>query len=205
MSDSNGYNNPEGQQSPFKLVEDILPTRAKNGIRAAYGIIGIAAIILGIALLVWPGRTLVVATVIIGIYFLISGVVRIVSSIVELGLPGGWRVLGVIVGILLIIAGIVCLKYVTMSAATLTIMFTIIVGIGWIMEGIMSLTEVSGSGSGWGIAYGIISIIAGFVLLCMPLASTVWLILFGAIALVVMGVFAVIRAFTFGRGSKQAA
>lgn len=205
MSDSNGYSNPEGQQSPFKLVEDILPTRAKNGIRAAYGIIGIAAIILGIALLVWPGRTLVVATVIIGIYFLISGVVRIVSSIVELGLPGGWRVLGVIVGILLIIAGIVCLKYVTMSAATLTIMFTIIVGIGWIMEGIMSLTEVSGSGSGWGIAYGIISIIAGFVLLCMPLASTVWLILFGAIALVVMGVFAVIRAFTFGRGSKQAA
>ncbi len=60
-------------------------------------------------------------------------------------------------------------------------------------------------GSGWAIAYGIISILAGFVLLCMPIASTVWLIIFGGCAMIVMGVFAIIRAFTFGRVSKNAA
>lgn len=202
----NQMNNPDYQdpqfmgQGPFKLMEGMLPQPAKNAVRAGYGIIGIAAVILGIALLVWPGKTLMVAAVILGIYFLISGVIRIVSAIVELGLPAGWRVLGIIVGILLVIGGVVVLKNVTVSTTMLAIMFTMIVGIGWIMEGVMALAESwRMPGSGWAIVYAIISILAGFVLLCMPLASTVWLIIFGGCALIVMGVFAVIRAFQFGR------
>ncbi|RSX54856.1 hypothetical protein D2E26_0910 [Bifidobacterium dolichotidis] len=190
---------------PFHLVEEHLPTGAKNMIRAAYAIIGIVAVACGVCLLVWPGATLVVATVILGIYFLVSGVVRVISSIVELGLPAGWRVLGVIVGILLVIGGIVVLKNITLSTGMLAVMFTLIVGIGWILEGVMALAESwSLPNSGWAIAYAIISILAGFVLLCMPLAGTLWLILFGGIALVVLGIFAVIRAFTFGRAKKNA-
>ncbi|KFI59581.1 HdeD family acid-resistance protein [Bifidobacterium gallicum] len=209
MSDRN-YNNAGYQDQymgygPFRLVEEHLPTGAKNLVRAAYGIIGLAAVACGICLLVWPGKTLFVATIILGIYFLVSGVVRIVSSIVELGLPAGWRVLGVIIGILLVIGGIVVLKNATLSEGLLAIMFTLIVGIGWILEGVMALTESwSMPSSGWAIAYAIISILAGFVLLCMPLASTVWLIIFGGCALVVMGIFSVVRAFTFGRASKNA-
>lgn len=202
MNTSNGYGN---NQHPFHLVEDLLPQSAKNGIRAAYGIIGVVAVILGICLLVWPGKTLMVATVVLGIYFLISGIVRIVSSIVELGLPGGWRVLGIIIGILLVIGGIIVLKNVTLSTPLLAIMFTLIVGVGWMMEGIMTLTESWGTpNAGWAIFYGIISIIAGFILLWMPGVSTVWLILYGAIALIIIGIFAVVRAFTFGRQQKNA-
>lgn len=190
-------------QHPFHLVEDMLPRAAKNGIRAAYGVIGIVAIVLGICLLVWPGKTLIVATIVLGIYFLISGIVRIVSSIVEMGLPGGWRVLGIIVGILLVIGGIVVLKNVYLSTPILAIMFTLIIGIGWMMEGVMALTESWGTpNSGWAIFYGIISILAGFVLLWMPTASTVWLIIYGGIALVIIGILAVIRAFTFGHSKK---
>lgn len=202
MNVGNGYNN---EQHPFHLVEDLLPNSAKNGIRAAYGVIGVVGIILGICLLVWPGKTLMVATVVLGIYFLVSGIVRIVSSIVELGLPGGWRVLGIIIGILLVIGGVVVLKNVTLSTPLLAIMFTMIVGIGWMMEGVMALTESWGTpNSGWAIFYGVISIIAGFVLLWMPGVSTVWLIIYGAIAMVVMGIVAVVRAFTFGRHAKNA-
>ncbi|NEG69503.1 HdeD family acid-resistance protein [Bifidobacterium choloepi] len=198
--DSNYHAEYNRRHGPFRLAEDMLPTGAKNAVRAAYGIIGVAAAILGVALLVWPGATLKVAAVCLGIYFLISGVVRIVSSIVELGLPAGWRILDIIVGILLIIGGIVVLKNITLSTGVLAVMFTMIVGIGWIMEGIMALTESwSMPSSGWAIAYAVISIIAGFVLLCMPLASTVWLIIFGGCALIVLGVCAVVRAFTFGR------
>ena len=39
----------------------------------------------------------------------------------------------------------------------------------------------------------------------MPIASTVWLIIFGGCAMIVMGIFAIIRAFTFGRASKNTA
>lgn len=202
------YNQNQGQNrwdSPFRLVQEMLPANAKNAVRVAYGVIGIAAVVLGICLLVWPGRTLEVACVILGIYFLISGVVRVVSSIVEVGLPGGWRVLGILVGILLIIAGFVALRYVPASTATLAVMFTLVVGISWIMEGVMALAESwKAPGSGWAIAYAIISILAGFVLLCMPGAGTVWLIVFGGCAMVVMGIIAVVRAFTFGRTPKAA-
>ena len=144
------------------------------------------------------------AAIVLGIYFLISGVVRIVSSLVEMGLPAGWRILGVLIGIILVIGGIVIFKNVTMSTAMLAIMFTLIVGICWIMEGVMALAESwSVPSSGWAIAYAIISIIAGFVLLCMPMASTLWLIIFGGCAMVVMGICAIVRAFTFGRVKKN--
>ena len=49
-------NGSNGQQpiSPFKLVEEWLPQKAKNAIRGTYAILGIAAIILGLALLISP-------------------------------------------------------------------------------------------------------------------------------------------------------
>lgn len=205
MSEPNPqYQDQQYNQSPFRLFEGMLPTGAKNLVRGAYGVIGVAALALGVCLLVWPGVTLKVAAIVLGIYFLISGVVRIVSSLVEMGLPAGWRILGVLIGIILVIGGIVIFKNVTMSTAMLAIMFTLIVGICWIMEGVMALAESwSVPSSGWAIAYAIISIIAGFVLLCMPMASTLWLIIFGGCAMVVMGICAIVRAFTFGRVKKN--
>ncbi|ATU20392.1 HdeD family acid-resistance protein [Bifidobacterium choerinum] len=201
---SNVNDSPNGNWSPFRLVEQSLPTGAKNAVRIAYAVIGLAALALGICLLVWPGKTLVVACIMLGIYFLISGIVRIVSSIVEVGLPAGWRVLGILIGIILIIGGLVTLRYTAFSTATLAIMFTLIVGICWILEGVMALAESwSMPSSGWAIAYAIISIIAGFAILCMPAASTVALIIFGGCAMIVMGIVAIVRAFTFGRVPKQ--
>jgi uncharacterized membrane protein HdeD (DUF308 family) len=46
---------------------------------------------------------------------------------------------------------------------------------------------------------GIISIIAGIVVLAIPTWSAIWLLLFSAILLIVLGIVALIRAFTFGR------
>ena len=102
-NDSNGEWKPV---SPFKLMESWLPQRAKNAIRGAYGIIGVIAIVLGLALFIWPGATLKIAAIALGAYFVVSGVVRIVTAIVELGLPGGWRVLDILVGLLLSVGGV---------------------------------------------------------------------------------------------------
>ena len=104
MSDFNPMNaTPNNGMDPFRLLEQVLPQQAKNRIRGMYGVIGIASILLGVALLFWPGHTLAVAAIMLGIYLLISGMVRIVTAIVELGLPGGWRVLGVLFGALMLV------------------------------------------------------------------------------------------------------
>lgn len=203
----NSHSNDSGEWepvSPFKLVESWLPQRAKNAIRGVYGVLGVMAIVLGIALLIWPGVTLKIAAVALGAYFVISGVVRIVTAIVELGLPGGWRVLDILVGLLLSVGGVVMLKNSALSGATLAVVVTMVVGVGWMMEGVMALVESwRMPSSAWAVIYALISIIAGCVMLFCPVASTGWMIIFGGCALVVLGIVAIVRAFTFGKVGKK--
>jgi uncharacterized membrane protein HdeD (DUF308 family) len=199
---SNGrpYSDEWWRMNPFKLAEEWLPTQAKKTIRMVYGVVGVVAVLLGLALLVWPGKTLEVFAVILGIYFLISGAMRVIGAIVENGLPGGWRVLDILVGLILVIGGVVMLKNTVLSSAMLTILVTLTVGIGWIMEGIMALVETWRlPKSGWAIFYSVISVLAGIVLLCSPFTSVIFLIIFTGCAMVIMGALAIIRAFRFGR------
>ena len=185
-------------------MESWLPQRAKNAIRGVYGVLGVMAIVLGIALLIWPGVTLKIAAVALGAYFVISGVIRIVTAIVELGLPGGWRVLDILVGLLLTVGGVVMLKNATLSGAMLAVLVTMVVGLGWMMEGVMALVESwHMPSSAWAVIYALISIVAGCIMLFSPLASTGWLILFGGCALVALGIVAIVRAFTFGKSGKK--
>ena len=188
----------------WSLIEEMLPQKAKNAIRGTYAILGIAAIILGLALLIWPGATLKVAAIALGAYFVVSGVVRIVTAIVELGLPGGWRVLDILIGLMLSVGGVVMLKNAALSGATLAVLITMVVGLGWMLEGVMALVESwRMPSSAWAVIYALISIVAGCIMLFSPLASTGWLILFGGCALVALGIVAIVRAFTFGKVGKS--
>ena len=192
-----------GDFNPFRLIEEWLPEKAKTRIRVIYGVVGVAAIALGAALLLVPNKTLALAALLLGVYFVISGVVRIVGALVEPFLPAGWRVLDVFVGILLTFGGVVIVRNYGMTGQTLALLITMMVGFGWIMEGVMSLVESWRiPHSGWAIAYAIISIVAGFIVLMSPLSSAVFMVVFGGCAMVVMCITAVIRAFTFGKPRK---
>lgn len=178
---------------------------AINGIRAALGISGGVAVVLGVVLLFWPEKTLAVLAIFLGIYFLVAGIMRLAIGIFSRGIGGGIRTLNIILGVLLVIAGIVALKNVTAAATTLVILAVAFIGIGWIIEGVMALVESGRApSSGWAIAYGIISIIAGLVVLVLPASSAVFLLLFAAIALIVLGIIGIVRAFTFGRDVLRA-
>ncbi|MDF7641345.1 DUF308 domain-containing protein [Bifidobacterium sp. ESL0784] len=188
------------RMNPFKLAEEWLPSQAKKTIRIVYGVVGIVALLLGLALLIWPNKTLVAVAIVLGIYFVVSGAIRVIGAIVENGLPGGWRVLDILIGIILVIGGVIMLKNTVLSTALLTMLVTLTVGIGWIMEGIMALVETWRlPKSGWAIFYAIISILAGIVVLFSPFASVIVLIVFAGISMVVMGILAIIRAFRFGK------
>lgn len=51
--------------------------------------------------------------------------------------------------------------------------------------------------------YAIVSVLAGLIVLFAPLSSAMWLMVFGGIALIVMGVTSIVRAFSFGRTPKS--
>ena len=93
---------------------------------------------------------------------------------------------------------------VMMALMPLAVLVTMVVGLGWMMEGVMALVESwHMPSSAWAVIYALISIVAGCIMLFSPLASTGWLILFGGCALVALGIVAIVRAFTFGKVGKS--
>jgi len=99
-----------------------------------------------------------------------------------------------------IIAGILAFTNLVLTTAWLAVFLGVMVGIMWIIEGIVALTTLGDSSSkGFSIFFAIISIIAGGVLCFSPLLGAVALWWLLGIALVVLGILQIIRAFSFGK------
>lgn len=181
-------------------AEPFLEKTATNGIRTALGVGGVLSLILGILILVWPGKTAMVVAAIIAIYAIAAGLVYAGLGIFAAG-KGGWSRIGhVLLGVLFIIAGIVAFTNLGATAVWLAAFLGILVGIMWIIEGVVSLSTLDLAPSrGWTIFYAIISLIAGVTLLFSPIwgALVLWWLL--GISAVVMGIIQIFRAFSFGK------
>lgn len=173
-----------------------------TGIRVALAFTALAAIVLGTILLVWTKAALTVIAVLFGLYFLISGVLRIVRGAVSTGAGTGGRVLNIVLGLILLVVGIIAMRNPEGSLAVLGL----VVGIAWIVEGIAALVEYTVDASRWfGILFGVISVIAGVIVLFAPVQTIGVLVTIGGIMLIISGLVQLVRAFTFGRGSQPAA
>jgi len=74
------------------------------------------------------------------------------------------------------------------------------------VEGVVALVQSGDSPSrGWTIFFGILSVVAGIIVLFSPLWGAVVLFVIAGIALIVLGIIQIVRAFTFGRGAGGAA
>ncbi len=171
-----------------------------NGIRTTLGLAGILTLLAGILILVWPGQTAAVVTWILAIYVVAAGLVYAGLGIFS-KTKGGWARIGhIVLGLLFVVAGIVAFANLTATTLWLAIFVSVFIGVGWIVEGIVSLSTLGDSASKiWTIIFAIISIIAGGYLLLSPLwgAVVLWWLL--GIMLIAMGVLNIVRAFTFGK------
>lgn len=184
----------------FRLNAPDLTRRAITTVRASFALLGVLALGLGIALLAWPGKTITALAVILGAYLLVEGVIRIVMALVTPLIHAGSRLLSILFGVLFILGGVVMMRNPGLSGETLLVVVAIIIGVAWIMEGVLALLESGSAQSrGWAIAFGIISLLAGIIVLVMPAWSAVMLMVFTGASLVVMGIVSLVRAFTFGR------
>lgn len=175
-----------------------------TSLRVALAVSGVLALIVGILLLVWPGKSAGVLTWILALFFLIAGLVNIAIGIFS-GKGGGWARVGhIALGLLYIVVSVIAFANLAATTATLAIIVGIFIGVGWIVDGIVSLTLIKQSASkGWTITFSIISIIAGIVVLFAPLYTVLvlWWIL--GIALVVIGIVQIVRAITLGKDEKE--
>ena len=170
-----------------------------RGVRAAIIVNAILAIVLGILVLAWPQATVALIGLLIGLYFLVAGIFRLGRGIFVRGAGGGSRVLNILLGVLLVIAGIVAIR----NPLNSLIALGLVIGICWIIEGVAALVETAPDSSRWfGTLFGAISIVAGIVVLLSPLATIGVLVIVGGIFLIVSGVMQLLQAFTFGKAAR---
>jgi uncharacterized membrane protein HdeD (DUF308 family) len=175
--------------------------KATDVIRTIMGVGGLVSLVIGVLILINPVQSGAVmmkfVAIIFAIYMTVTGLVFLGSMIFSKTMSGWRRVGNAVLGLLYLIAGIIVFGNLGATAAVLTAVLSIFIGVLWIFEGIMSFAAARESKSKtWSIIYGIVSIIAGIVLIVTPLAAAVTLWLLVGISMAIMGVVQIVRAFT---------
>lgn len=174
--------------------------------RVTLALAGTVSLIVGIVILVWPGKSALFVTGLIATYLVVVGLVYVGLGIFSREKTGWTRVGHIVLGLLYVVAGIAAFVNLTVAAVTLAIFLAILVGVSWILDGIVSLSFLGDAASkGWTLFYALISIVGGVVVLFSPIYGAVilWWIL--GITLVVLGVLQIVRAITLGRAAKKVA
>ena len=174
-------------------VRDVVVGVARHwGWLLAFGVI---SILLGIALLVWPGRTVLVLAVFLGAYLLVSGIFEIVAAFASSDAPTGFRWLTGIAGFFAVLLGLFAFR----SYAHAVAILVLLIGFGWLFRGMAQLIEAIANkltpGRGWQIFSGVLGIIAGIIVLAYPGPSLVALAVVSGIWLVILGAVEIIGAF----------
>jgi uncharacterized membrane protein HdeD (DUF308 family) len=152
---------------------------------------GIAALILGILLLLRPGMTIVLLVQFLGIYWFVSGIFGIISIFIDSEM-WGWKLFA---GILGIIAGIIIIQHPLWSPVLVGATLVFILGVEGLIIGIINLVQAF-KGAGWGIGIlGVLSIIFGLILVFKPFAAVLALPLVVGIFSVIGGIAAIVLAF----------
>ncbi|WP_163723703.1 HdeD family acid-resistance protein [Mycolicibacterium psychrotolerans] len=165
---------------------------------------GILAVILGVMVLVWPAITIVVAAIFFGAYLLISGISQVVFAF-SLHVSAGGRVLLFLSGAAALILAVLCFR----SLQDSILLLAIWIGVGFIFRGVATavsaISDPTLPGRGWEIFIGVISLIAGVVMLASPFESLATLSMVVGIWLIVIGVFETVSAFGIRKASKNMA
>jgi uncharacterized membrane protein HdeD (DUF308 family) len=165
---------------------------------------GIVTVLAGLFTLVWPGRTIVVVAVLFGIQLVVAGIFRFVAALAADEASGGTRVLLALLGVLSFMVGLYALRHVLVTIAALALLL----GIFWIVNGAVetftALSDRGMHGRGWTIFMGLLSVVAGVVVLVYPGISLATLAVVLGFWLLVYGAMEIVLAFRL-RSAGQAA
>ncbi len=155
-----------------------------------FALLGVVCVATGIAAIVWPDITLLALGIIFGIYLLIAAIIEIIDAI--FGPPGG-RAISAILGIVALIAGVICIRRPGESLLAIVI----VVGVYLIAEGVIRVVRAIDvrEGRGWAILLGLLDAIVGIVILAWPGIGLVTLAILFAVTMLVRGIFAIVVGF----------
>jgi len=164
---------------------------------------GVLTVVLGALILVWPGTSILIASTLFGVYLLLSGFAGVAMAF-TLPESAGMRILLFISGVLSVILALLCFRNFDDPAPIL--LLSIWIGVSFIAQGV-SIVAVAISykelpARGWYVVLGVLSVIAGVIMLVWPWDSIVVLTLVVGFWLVVMGIIEIVRGFQMRNDSK---
>jgi uncharacterized membrane protein HdeD (DUF308 family) len=166
---------------------------------------GVLTIALGAIVLAWPGPSILVASTMFGVYLLLSGFAEVFLAF-TLPRSAASRVLLFLTGALSLVLAILCFRH--FGDAYTVLLLALWIGTGFIFSGITENAVAVGDsdlpGRGWFILLGIMSVIAGAIVLVWPFDSILALTLVAGVSLVLLGVVQIVKAFQIRKDTKAA-
>ena len=150
--------------------------------------LGVLTLVVGAAVLVWPGQSIVAAAALFGVYLLASGIAQVVAAFTVYA-PAASRVLLFISGALSIVLGVFAFRDFNDGAAVW--LLTLWIAVGFMLQGVsetvLAISFKELPDRGWYIFVGVLTMIAGVVMLAWPISSIVVLSIIAGVWLVVIG------------------
>jgi uncharacterized membrane protein HdeD (DUF308 family) len=167
---------------------------------------GVLALALGVLTLIWPGKTILIAAILFGIYLLVTGTAQVLFAF-SLHVSASGRVLLFISGAASLVLAVLAFRHFGKDPFTAILFLAIWIGVGFIFRGvatsISAISDPTLPGRGWQIFVGVISLLAGIVMIGSPFESLAILTLVVGIWLVVIGAFEIVSSFGIRSASKR--
>jgi uncharacterized membrane protein HdeD (DUF308 family) len=162
-------------------------------------VLGIISIVLGVLAIGYPGATVVTVAIFFAAWLFVTGIYEVIVSFTRDG-DTAMRVFHAIIGVLSVIVGFALLRSPFQSVEVMIF----VLGIFWLVQGIMTFAAAFSvkQGRNWGIAMGILGILAGIVILVYPISSAVILAQIGGIWLVILGVMQIVAGYRLRQARK---
>jgi uncharacterized membrane protein HdeD (DUF308 family) len=166
---------------------------------------GVLTVLLGAVVLAWPGPTILVASTLFGVYLLVTALVELFVAF-TVPWSAATRVMLFISGALSLVLAMLSFRH--FGDAYAVLLLSLWIGISFIFQGISGvasgISERQMLGRGWDVVLGILSVIAGVVVLVWPFDSIGVLTIVTGIWLVISGVVKVVQSFQIRRDAKAA-
>jgi uncharacterized membrane protein HdeD (DUF308 family) len=154
--------------------------------------LGVVTLVLGLIVTFHPTTSLNVIAVLLGILMIVSGLFHLIRVFDPRERHRVW--LG-IAGLLFIVIGVILIRHLHLTRSIIGL----VIGLTWIVQGLTALIGgISGGvreGRAWWIIFGVVSLIAGIVVVSAPASSLDVLAVLLGIWFVVMGIFEIIGGF----------
>jgi uncharacterized membrane protein HdeD (DUF308 family) len=149
--------------------------------------LGVGTVVLGLVALFWPDITLTLVAILFGAHLIVAGGMRIASAVVSETAQGWLRAVLFVVGVLVLLAGLLCLRNPFLSLLGVAVF----ISFGWIVNGTMELLAAASPdvpGPRWlHVLFGLVSIVGALVVLFWPGLALLTFTTLGGVLLVIFG------------------